>query len=263
MVFLQRKRPPQPPPPPSPPNPPPRAPRATRTATPDDASSSSAVDDAAALLAEAGCTLLVPLHQPPALPSPLSFAPRLARALAAADAALRDRLLAGLAAFAESPARLRQLLLPTSAAHSPSLARALLSVPALQPGLLGLLLDKLPEHFDNVLDGMPLHDDVGRLIVAQFRWLDFLVDADAFVAKLMEVLSVAPPRLKKEIIGSLPEIIGDQCHATVVAALEKLLQEDSEVVVSALDALSDLNLSEQLQEQVIITWISFHSDLCC
>nr|BAD31595.1 putative fanconi anemia, complementation group D2 [Oryza sativa Japonica Group] len=256
MVFLQRKRPPQPPPPPSPPNPPPRAPRATRTATPDDASSSSAVDDAAALLAEAGCTLLVPLHQPPALPSPLSFAPRLARALAAADAALRDRLLAGLAAFAESPARLRQLLLPTSAAHSPSLARALLSVPALQPGLLGLLLDKLPEHFDNVLDGMPLHDDVGRLIVAQFRWLDFLVDADAFVAKLMEVLSVAPPRLKKEIIGSLPEIIGDQCHATVVAALEKLLQEDSEVVVSALDALSDLNLSEQLQEQAVTVAIS-------
>uniref|UniRef100_A0A0E0Q456 Uncharacterized protein n=1 Tax=Oryza rufipogon TaxID=4529 RepID=A0A0E0Q456_ORYRU len=256
MVFLQRKRPPQPPPPPSPPNPPPRAPRATRTATPDDASSSSAVDDAAALLAEAGCTLLVPLHQPPALPSPLSFAPLLARALAAADAALRDRLLAGLAAFAESPARLRQLLLPTSAAHSPSLARALLSVPALQPGLLGLLLDKLPEHFDNVLDGMPLHDDVGRLIVAQFRWLDFLVDADAFVAKLMEVLSVAPPRLKKEIIGSLPEIIGDQCHATVVAALEKLLQEDSEVVVSALDALSDLNLSEQLQEQAVTVAIS-------
>uniref|UniRef100_A0A0E0LHA3 Fanconi anemia group D2 protein n=1 Tax=Oryza punctata TaxID=4537 RepID=A0A0E0LHA3_ORYPU len=255
MVFLQRKR---PPPPPSPPNPPPRAPQATRIATPDDASasSSSAVDDAAALLAEAGCTLLVPPHQPPSLPSPLSFAPRLARALAAADAALRDRLLFGLAAFAESPARLRQLLLPTSAAHSPSLARALLSVPALQPGLLGLLLDKLPEHFDNVLDGMPLHDDVGRLIVAQFRWLDFLVDADAFVAKLMEVLSVAPPRLKKEIIGSLPEIVGDQSHATVVAALEKLLQEDSEVVVSALDALSDLNLSEQLQEQAVTVAIS-------
>uniref|UniRef100_A0A0E0AFW0 Fanconi anemia group D2 protein n=1 Tax=Oryza glumipatula TaxID=40148 RepID=A0A0E0AFW0_9ORYZ len=103
---------------------------------------------------------------------------------------------------------------------------------------------------------MPLHDDVGRLIVAQFRWLDFLVDADAFVAKLMEVLSVAPPRLKKEIIGSLPEIVGDQCHATVVAALEKLLQEDSEVVVSALDALSDLNLSEQLQEQAVTVAIS-------
>uniref|UniRef100_A0A0D3GME3 Fanconi anemia group D2 protein n=1 Tax=Oryza barthii TaxID=65489 RepID=A0A0D3GME3_9ORYZ len=103
---------------------------------------------------------------------------------------------------------------------------------------------------------MPLHDDVGRLIVAQFRWLDFLVDADAFVAKLMEVLSVAPPRLKKDIIGSLPEIVGDQCHATVVAALEKLLQEDSEVVVSALDALSDLNLSEQLQEQAVTVAIS-------
>jgi Fanconi anemia group D2 protein len=26
--------------------------------------------------------------------------------------------------------------------------------------------------------------------------------------KLVEVLSVAPPRLKKEIIGSIPEIVG-------------------------------------------------------
>lgn len=246
MVFLQRSNPrKRPPPPPSAP-----APTPTATAAVDDP---SAVDAAAALLAEAGCTLLVPPHLPPSLPSPLSFAPRLARALAADPAGLLPaRLFAGLAAFADAPARLRQLLLPTSP-RSPSLARALLSVPALQPGLLGLLLDKLPEHFDNALDGVPLQDDVGRLIVAQFRWLDFLVDADAFVAKLVEVLSVAPPRLKKEIIGSLPEIVGDQSHATVVAALEKLLQEDSEVVVAVLDALSDFNLNDQLQEQVMIT----------
>uniref|UniRef100_A0A0D9WVL7 Fanconi anemia group D2 protein n=1 Tax=Leersia perrieri TaxID=77586 RepID=A0A0D9WVL7_9ORYZ len=279
MVFLKRSHPSNPrnrppPPPPSPPKPPPPAAATTSAAAIDDDASTAAaaIDEAAALLAEAGCTILVPPHLPPSLPSPLSFAPRLARALAADADALPGRLLAGLAAFASSsPARLRQMLLPTATSsssaaaasqarghsHSPSLARALLAVPALQPGLLGFLLEKLPEHFDdNVLDGMPLQDDVGRLIVAQFRWLDFLVDADAFVGKLMEVLSVAPRRLKKEIIGSLPEIVGDQSHATVVAALERLLQEDSEVVVSALDALSDLNLSEQLQEQAVTVAIS-------
>ncbi|TVU41411.1 hypothetical protein EJB05_14926, partial [Eragrostis curvula] len=252
MVFLQRsrlvnprKRPPQPPS--SPPRP-----------THADPDPSDAVDAAAALLADAGCTLLVPPHQPPTLTSPHAFAARLARSLAAdPGAALPGRLLAGLAAFAAaSPARLRQLLLPT-APHAPSLARALLSVPALQPGLLALLLEKLPEHFDGAaLDGLPLQDDVGRLIVAQFRWLDFLVDADTFVEKLVEVLSVAPPRLKKEIIGSLPEIVGDQSHATVVSALEKLLQEDSEVVVAVLDALSDLNLDEMLQDQAVTVAIS-------
>ncbi|GJN24532.1 hypothetical protein PR202_gb12276 [Eleusine coracana subsp. coracana] len=146
---------------------------------------------------------------------------------------------------------------PHCPARTEPRARALLSVPALQPGLLAFLLEKLPEHFDGAaLDGLPLQDDVGRLIVAQFGWLDFLVDADTFVENLVEVLSVAPPRLKKEIIGSLPEIVGDQSHATVVSALEKLLQEDSEVVVAVLDALSDLNLNEMLQEQAVTVAIS-------
>ena len=248
MVFLQRSRPAnlrkRPPPPPD--SEPPGA---------AGADSSAAVDAATALLADAGCTLLVPPHQAPPLPSSHAFAARLGRALSA-DPSAAPRLLAGLAAFAAaSPARLRQLLLP-AAPHAPSLARALLSVPALQPGLLALLLEKLPEYFDDggggALDGLPLQDDVGRLIVSQFRWLDFLADADAFVEKLVEVLSVAPPRLKKEIIGSLPEIVGDQSHASVVTALEKLLQEDSEVVVAVLDVLSDLNLNEELQEQVML-----------
>ncbi|XP_048555066.1 uncharacterized protein LOC125536035 [Triticum urartu] len=257
MVFLQRSNPrKRPPPAPTAPGPPPPPPPLATSSVPTPAEP-SAVDAAAALLADAGCTLLVPPHLPPSLPSAPTFVPRLTRALAADPAAdLPARLLAGLAAFAESPTRLRQLLLPTSP-RSQSLARVLLSVPALQPGLLGLLLDKLPEHFDDdALDGVPLQDDVGRLIVAQFRWLDFLVDADTFVTKLMEVLSVAPPRLKKEIIGSIPEIVGDQSHAAVVSALEKLLQEDCQVVVAVLDTLSNLNLDALLQEQAVTVAIS-------
>uniref|UniRef100_A0A453BMG1 Uncharacterized protein n=1 Tax=Aegilops tauschii subsp. strangulata TaxID=200361 RepID=A0A453BMG1_AEGTS len=77
-----------------------------------------------------------------------------------------------------------------------------------------------------------------------------------FVTKLVEVLSVAPPRLKKEIIGSIPEIVGDQSHAAVVSALEKLLQEDSQVVVAVLDTLSNLNLDALLQEQAVTVAIS-------
>nr|CAB3451954.1 unnamed protein product [Digitaria exilis]CAB3455714.1 unnamed protein product [Digitaria exilis] len=257
MVLLQRNRPVNPG---KRPHPPPDAEGpGTSTAAAPGPGPTSAVDAAAALLADAGCTLLVPPHQAPLLPAPHAFAARLGRALSA-DPSASARLLAGITAFADaSPARLRQLLLPTaSAPHAPSLARALLSVPAIQPGLLTLLLEKLPEHFHDggALGGLPLQDDVGRLIVSQFRWLDFLVDADSFVEKLVEVLSVAPPRLKKEIIGSLPEIVGDQSHASVVVALQKLLQEDSEVVVAVLDVLSDLNLNEELQEQAVTIAIS-------
>jgi fanconi anemia group D2 protein len=75
---------------------------------------SSAVDATVVLLAEAGCTLLIPPHHLPVLAS---------------------CLLEGLAAFAaSSPRRLRQMLLPT-ALHMPSLAQALLSFLALHCSL--------------------------------------------------------------------------------------------------------------------------------
>ena len=67
----------------------------------------------------------------------------------------------------------------------------------------------------------------------------------------MQVLSICPLHLKKEIIGSLPEIIGDQNNKTLVDSLEKMLQEDSAIIVSVLDSLSNLNLDDQLQEQVL------------
>uniref|UniRef100_A0A453BMF8 Uncharacterized protein n=1 Tax=Aegilops tauschii subsp. strangulata TaxID=200361 RepID=A0A453BMF8_AEGTS len=50
--------------------------------------------------------------------------------------------------------------------------------------------------------------------------------------------------------------VGDQSHAAVVSALEKLLQEDSQVVVAVLDTLSNLNLDALLQEQAVTVAIS-------
>lgn len=97
---------------------------------------------------------------------------------------------------------------------------------------------------------LSLEDDVARLIINHFRWLDFVVDPNALAEKLMQVLSVCPLHLKKEIIGSLPEIIGDQNNKTVVQSLEKMLEEDSAVVVAVLDSFSNLNLDSELQEQV-------------
>ena len=73
----------------------------------------------------------------------------------------------------------------------------------------------------------------------------------------MQVLLICPPNLKKEIIGSLPEIIGDQNNKTLVDCLEQMLQEDSAIIVPVLDSLSNLNLDEQLQEQVFFFFFLF------
>lgn len=117
-----------------------------------------------------------------------------------------------------------------------------------------MLLEKLPEYFhvspEDSGTSLSLEDDVARLIINHFRWLDFIVDPNAFTDKLMQVLSICPLHLKKEIIGSLPEIIGNQNNKTVVESLEQMLLEDSAIVVTVLDSFSNLNLDDQLQEQV-------------
>lgn len=128
-------------------------------------------------------------------------------------------------------------------------------VPAIQLDLQITLLEKLPEYFDtNSVDSrttLSLEDDVARLIIDQFRWLDFVVDPNTFTDKLLQVVSICPLYLKKEIIGSLPEIIGDQSsNNAVVDSLDQMLQEDSEIIVPVLDAFSNLNLDEMMQEQV-------------
>jgi len=130
-----------------------------------------------------------------------------------------------------------------------------LLVPAIQLDLQIMLLEKLPEYFDtNSVDSrttLSLEDDVARLIIDQFRWLDFVVDPNTFTDKLLQVVSICPLYLKKEIIGSLPEIIGDQSsNNAVVDSLDQMLQEDSEIIVPVLDAFSNLNLDEMMQEQV-------------
>jgi len=69
-----------------------------------------------------------------------------------------------------------------------------------------------------------IHDPVRRLILSQFRWLNFLVDSKSLTEKLLEVLTICPLALKKEIISFLPEVIVDADHEMVMQALEQMLQ---------------------------------------
>ncbi|GMY31923.1 Fanconi anemia group D2 protein homolog isoform X1 [Fagus crenata] len=249
-----------------PPFPPPKIPKTTTTPAQPPQSNAvetpATIDKMVSILAEAGCTLINPTG-PPCLPSePHKFRRHLHRLFSSSSPETRSDFLSGFASYIHSPHNLRRVLTPTNhdgfgsiSTKSKSLVQNLLLVPSIQLDLQTMLLEKLPEHFDLNSEhsgaSLSLVDDVARLIVNQFRWLDFIVDHNAFAEKLMQVLSICPPNLKKEIIGSLPEIIGDQNNKTVVDCLEQMLREDSAIVVPVLDSLSNLNLDEQLQEQVI------------
>ncbi|KFK23117.1 hypothetical protein AALP_AAs49591U000300 [Arabis alpina] len=262
MVFLSRKKPPPPPPPSSSSAAAPslKIPKSqTESVEPD------AAEKMTAILAEAGCTLRNP-YGPPCLPSDLhAFRSNLTNRFSSCSSksnerdkigTLRSVFVSGFSLYIQSPSNLRRVLSSSSTTkRNETLVRNLLLVSPIQLEIQEMLLEKLPEYFD-IVQGCSLEEDVARLIINHFRWLDFIVNSDVFTDKLMQVLSICPLHLKKEIIGSLPEIIGDHNCKAVIDSLEKMLQEDSAVVVPVLDSFSNLNLDDQLQEQAITVAIS-------
>ncbi|XVF81614.1 hypothetical protein PTKIN_Ptkin15bG0169300 [Pterospermum kingtungense] len=261
MVFLHHQNPSRKRPSSSfvPPFPPPKVPKSQ-----NDGVAVDAVEKMASILAEGGCTLVNPLG-PPSLPAdPFKLRRHLSR-LFASSFDDRSLFLSGFSSHIQSPSNLRRVLISSNGSgfgpgRSESLVRHLLLVGPIQLDLQIMLLEKLPEYFDVVSgdsqSSLSLDDDVARLIINQFRWLDFIVDPDSFTDKLMQVLSICPLHLKKEIIGSLPEIIGDQNNKNVVDSLEQMIHEDPSVIVPLLDSFSNLNLDDQLQEQVITIALS-------
>ncbi|GLT94035.1 hypothetical protein SLE2022_117980 [Rubroshorea leprosula] len=216
-----------------------------------------AVEKMVSILAEGGCTLVNPSG--PLCPDHHKLRRHLSSHFASSSDD-RSHFLSGFSFYIQSPQNLLRVIASSNGGspvsiRNDSLVRHLLLVPSIQLDVQNMLLEKLPEYFD-VPASLPLEEDVARLIINQFRWLDFIEDPNAFMDKLMQVLSICPLDLKKEIIGSLPEIIGDQNNKTVVDSLEQMLQEDSSVIVPVLDSFSNLNLDVQLQEQVITIGLS-------
>ncbi|KAL3701169.1 hypothetical protein R1sor_019191 [Riccia sorocarpa] len=179
-----------------------------------------------------------------------------------ADAELAGRFLECFQNFIADESNFRRTLLPMitggrngNSRSCESLARVLLSVSPIQSSVASTLLEKLPEYVGEDEDGslglQALMDSIPRLILSQFRWLEYVVDSRTLTTKLLEVLTICPLSLKKEIISFLPELIVDADHEMVVQSLEGMLQDDTQLIVPILDAFSSFNLDEVLFEQVV------------
>ncbi|KAL5808169.1 hypothetical protein ACOSQ3_028860 [Xanthoceras sorbifolium] len=219
----------------------------------------SEIEKMVSMLAEAGCTFTN--HSgPPSFPADPHTLNRHLTYLFSLNPSFPSLFLSGFSSFIQSPTNFTRVLISSNPTRNQSLVRHLLLVPCIQLELINILLEKLPEYFHVDFEAetsLSLEDDVARLIVNQFRWLDFLVDSKLFTENLMQLLCVCPLNLKKEIIGSLPEIIGDQTNNnTVIESLQQLLREDSAVIVPVLDCFSNLNLNPELEEQVITIALS-------
>ncbi|XP_056316322.1 Fanconi anemia group D2 protein [Danio aesculapii] len=170
-----------------------------------------------------------------------------------------QEFISALETYIEEPERFRNCLLPCVPAHTSqqdtnsssyqeSLVRLLLGIEMLQTLVINTLFEKLPEFmFEGASeDGL----NVPRLIVNQLKWLDRIVDGKDLSSKLMQMVSVAPVEIQRDIITSLPEILEDSQHGDMAKELNGLLQQNTQLAVPILDALSSLNLSYALLSEV-------------
>ncbi|XP_061473744.1 Fanconi anemia group D2 protein isoform X2 [Rhineura floridana] len=179
-----------------------------------------------------------------------------------------EELINGLESHIESRDHFRNSLLPciptqsqeTSNAvqsYCESLIKLLLGIEILQPAVIRLLFEKLPEFFHESVgsDGLNLP----RLIVNQLKWLDRIVDSKDLVLTIMQMICVSPPSIQHDIITSLPEILEDSQHSEIARELSSLLKEKTELTVPILDAFTSLNLDlgllSEVRQSVIIAAI--------
>uniref|UniRef100_A0A7N8WRB3 FA complementation group D2 n=1 Tax=Mastacembelus armatus TaxID=205130 RepID=A0A7N8WRB3_9TELE len=176
-----------------------------------------------------------------------------------------QEFIAGLETHMEDPERFRNCLLPcvphlsdgdacSVSTFQESLFRMLLGIEISHSSISMIFF--LPFYFSKchlVLFPHSTGDgglSIPRIIINQLKWLDRIVDSKELAAKLMELVSVAPVDVQRDIITSLPEILEDSQHNDVAGELNSLLQENTQLTVPILDALSSLSLSASLLTEV-------------
>ncbi|XP_062522638.1 Fanconi anemia group D2 protein-like isoform X2 [Corticium candelabrum] len=156
------------------------------------------------------------------------------------------------------PDRFKCCLLPTvvpeagsvsaRVGHQDSLAQLLLGVDLLQPKVITVLLEKLPEFSDD--DKGPGGVNMANLIMAQLKWLDHIVKSKDLARKVMEVLPVLSLISQRDVVSALPEIVVDSDHSDVASALKDLMSENVELTAPVIDALTNLNVDSKLLSEI-------------
>ncbi|KAL7326472.1 hypothetical protein PS15p_208812 [Mucor circinelloides] len=132
---------------------------------------------------------------------------------------------------------------------SESLFKTLLAIDSIQSELITYLLERLPEFYDE-LENDNSSSCTARLILHQLRWLDYIAEPESLTSKLIEIIQITPPIIQHEMITSLPDIINDSEHKPIVVYLKELMNENGDLTVPILDALSNLTLHSESLEDV-------------
>ncbi|PIK60065.1 putative Fanconi anemia group D2 protein [Apostichopus japonicus] len=170
--------------------------------------------------------------------------------------------LEGLQDYVEDEARFKYSLLPSMSSQDCESARfgqqeswikLLLNIEELQPSLITLLLEKLPEFSgedeESVFDKSD-SSNLPKLILDKFYWLGRVVKAKEMTNKMLEMIEVCSPAVQKEIINCISEAVTDSEHNDVAIKLKELMEQNSSLTIPALNALNNLNVMPELLSEV-------------
>ncbi|XP_060605548.1 Fanconi anemia group D2 protein-like [Ruditapes philippinarum] len=169
-----------------------------------------------------------------------------------------EEFIEGFQEYIEEPKRFHRSLLPTKTSpdcesarsgFQESVVKILMGVDTIQPPLMTVLLEKLPE-FTGEEDCVILEQgqkvNIPHLLLSQFQWLDHIVNSKEVTEKLLEMVSITCEDVQREIISCLPDIVQDSEHTQVAMALRDLMNENQQLTVTVLDAMSNLILTPVL-----------------
>ncbi|XP_003701839.3 fancd2 [Megachile rotundata] len=127
--------------------------------------------------------------------------------------------------------------------HGSSLIKILLQIPELHPEIYSSLLSKLNE---SVLIADSIESVPWTLsLLQQFRFLDVVTNSDVLTSSLEQLLESCPVWFQSELLLFLPDIITDKQHQTIADILNKVLEENSELINLILNCMSNLNLGKE------------------
>lgn len=163
----------------------------------------------------------------------------------------------GLEEVIEDPIRLKWSLLYTQTvrncetARGPqqdSLIRLCLNIDELQPCLIQLLTEKLLETAND--DEASTDANIPMLVLANLRWLDYIVDNETLTTKMIEMIEGSPVKVQKEVITYVPDIVNDADHPKLADVLCDLYSTTPELTPAILDTLGNLTLPPESLAEV-------------
>ncbi|XP_063887534.1 Fanconi anemia group D2 protein-like isoform X1 [Scylla paramamosain] len=175
---------------------------------------------------------------------------------------IAEKFVKGLEDHVEDPQRLKWSLLYTQTVNDcetarggqqDSLIRLCLNIEELQPCLIQLLTEKLLEAAND--DEASSDANIPSLILANLKWLDYIVDSDTLTTKIVEIIEGSPLKVQQEVITYVPSIVNDANHPKLAEVFCDLYDTTPELTPAILDTLGHLTLPKESVAEV------FHSVL--